>query len=77
MDTKVFYKLKARKALYGFKASVYTDSIVTIGRVITEAKILDPEVEVNVTTSYGDCTVTIHSNISEVDELVSEYVRPV
>ena len=67
---KVFRQLKAKKALFGFEASVHASLFIQIGTAVTAARKVDPDLLFEVTSSFGGCVAKVYTNDSTAAKIL-------
>lgn len=67
----LFRQLRAKKAKFGFEASVHTDNFIGLAEGIKAAKALDPELKFEVTSNYGTCTAKVYTDSDAAGALLA------
>jgi hypothetical protein len=70
MANRVFRPLRARKAKFGFEASINAVSFLLIGEALQRAKRLDENLKLEVDINYGKGLVRVYTDLlAAADEI--------
>lgn len=72
----VFRALNARKARYGFQASINAASLIFIGEAVKRAREIDPELLFEVDLSYGKGVAKVYTNIEAAADVIGNTCYP-
>ncbi|MBU9200044.1 hypothetical protein KTD31_01330 [Burkholderia multivorans] len=72
----VFRALNARKARYGFQASINANSLILIGEAVKRAREIDPDLLFEVDLNYGKGVAKAYTDVEAAADVIGNTCYP-